>query len=82
MVPSKEEFQSWQAHPLSQWVFQAIQLSAEAQKAHWLSESWEGAKADPLLLCELRTRADAYTALEETTYEGWCAAHGVDPVTD
>jgi hypothetical protein len=82
MAPSSEEFLAWRESPVSQWIFKAVKASAQAQKAHWLTESWEGAKADPLLLCELRTRADAYTALEETTYEGWCDANGDDPVTD
>jgi hypothetical protein len=33
-------------------------------------------QADPLLLMELTTRADAYAALDETTYEQWCEANG------
>jgi hypothetical protein len=28
---------------------------------------------------ELRTRADAYRALDETTYEQWCEALGEEP---
>lgn len=59
-----------------------MRRGSEAQKSEWLARSWQGGEADPLTLCELRTRADAYLAIEETAYERWCELHGVDPVTE
>lgn len=67
---------------MTQWVLEVLRESANSHKAEWDRVSWEGGKSDPLLLCELRTRADAYRAIEETAYEGWCERAGVDPVTE
>lgn len=41
--------------------------------------SWEGNSPDPLALAELRSRADAYAAIHETTYERWCEVAGIEP---
>jgi hypothetical protein len=65
---------------MTKWVHVILRSAAEAQKAEWDKVSWEGGEASPLLLCELRTRADAYMALEETSYEQWCERAGIDPV--
>lgn len=59
-----------------------LKESATSHEAEWRKVSWEGGEADRSLLIELRTRSDAYLALEETTYEGWCASAGVDPVVE
>lgn len=42
--------------------------------------SWDQGKADPLALCELRTRADAYEALAAIDYDRLCELHGVTPL--
>ena len=70
--PSSEEFQAWRDHPLTRWVFLALERASEAQREDWLRRSWEAGEADPLALVELRTRADAYRAPFETTYEAFC----------
>jgi hypothetical protein len=44
-----------------------------------MQQSWAKGEADPELLIELRTRADAYLALVETEYEQWCEALGEPP---
>lgn len=82
MQPTAEEFQAWREHPVSQWVFQAVRTSAQAQKAAWDQAAWDSGKPDPLLLTELRTRADALNGLHETTYERWCELHGAEPKGD
>jgi hypothetical protein len=67
-----DEFQDWRDHPITQWVFAAIERHVAKQKQGWLDATWEtGATPDPLMLCELRTRADAYRAMIDTTFEGW-----------
>lgn len=70
---SEDEFLLWREHPVTQWVLAAVVAGAEAQRAEWHRLSWEAGQADPLTLIELRTRADAYMALDETTYAQWRA---------
>lgn len=81
-APTSEEFLQWRDHPVTKWAFRAVQAAAEAQKAGWLTQSWEANNPDPLVLCELRTRADAYLALYETPYEMWCELNGQEPRHD
>jgi hypothetical protein len=66
---SAEEFAQWREDPVTQGVLGTLGAMAETQKQGWLEASWEGEVADPLLLKELRTRADAYLALAEGSYE-------------
>lgn len=82
MNPTKDEFLLWQDNPITRWVVQAVKAHSQMQKDAWLSASWSKGECDSLLLTELRTRSDAYAALHETTYEGWCELHGVDPRTE
>jgi hypothetical protein len=48
---------------------QAFNIGAVAQRDGWIDASWEKGSADPLNLVELRTRADAYRAVTESTYD-------------
>lgn len=59
-------------------------LEAEAvnQEAAWRDASWVNGMANPNLLKELRTRADAYRALAELNYDGVCEALGEQPVEE
>jgi hypothetical protein len=66
---------------VTQWIKAGCLSAADHQKAHWLERSWKG-ETDPLLRMELATRADAYRALFETTYEGWSELNGHDPIYD
>lgn len=77
--PSREEFLAWRENPVSQWVFRALQAVAEVQRQGWTAASWDQGEANPLLLVELRSRADAYRAAEETNYEAFCALNEQDP---
>lgn len=78
--PTKDEFLVWKEHPVSRWVFLALQTASQAQQTAWLNQSWERGEANPLLLTELRTRADAYDALQASTYEDWCKFTGDEPL--
>jgi hypothetical protein len=68
-VITEDEFAAWKADPVTEGVLEALAAMAEAQKEGWLSASWEGGTADSILLCELKTRADAYSALAQGSYE-------------
>jgi hypothetical protein len=76
---SEEEFLLWKEHPITRWVLTAANRAAALQREAWIAKSWEQGEASPLALSELRTRADAYSALDETTYEGWRAMHDEHP---
>lgn len=77
---SREDWEAWKDNPISQWLFRATLQFSETLKAEWMSQSWGQGKADPLALCELRTRADAYEALDAMTYDRLCELHGVNPL--
>lgn len=78
-TPSREDWEAWKENPVSQFLFLALRKAAARQQAEWLSQSWQAGKADPLALCELRTRADAYLALEETDHERWIEINAEHP---
>lgn len=65
---SEDEFAQWRDDPVTVRVLAALAGMAEAQKQGWLTASWEGGASDPMLLTELKTRADAYGALAEGSY--------------
>jgi hypothetical protein len=67
--PTQEEFAAWRADPVTEWVVGELSKAAEAQKAGWVEHSWAGGVCDPVLLTELKTRADAYRSLAELSYE-------------
>ena len=73
---SEEEFLSWHDDPVTRWVLSACRKAAEENKLAWVEASWDAGNPDPLLLTELRTRADAYLALADTQYAGWLKTHG------
>jgi hypothetical protein len=69
--PTEEEYIAWRDHPVTQWILTACEAAAEENKASWVALSWEGNSADPAALLEMKTRADAYRALAQTSYDGW-----------
>lgn len=82
MPPSAEEFARWRDDDVTRWVFKALETIAAENKAAWDSASWDHGQANPLLLLELRTRADTFRALAETPYEGFCETLGEEPLSD
>lgn len=82
LAPTLDEFRQWRDNPVTKWAFRAVQEAASKNREAWISASWEAGKSDPALLSELRTRADAYAALENTTYEEWCAINRQEPCLD
>lgn len=70
-----EEFDAWLNEPVTEFVMTAALKAAEANRQAWLNASWSTGVANPQLLTELRTRADAYRALAETGFAGWASVH-------
>lgn len=71
LPPTPEEFAAWCEHPTTRWVAAAWLKAAEAQKEQWIAASWGAGDADPNLLLEWRTRADAYLAFIQTGRENY-----------
>jgi hypothetical protein len=81
-APSREEFAAWRDHPVTQFVFVALNAAAGEQRKAWDETSWEGGSADENLLLELRVRADAYNSMQEADYEGFCEWANLEPEPD
>ncbi len=73
---SAEDFEQWRDNPVTRWVMAGCRKGAEANQQAWVEASWDGGQADPATLLELRTRADAYLALCETTHDRWAEING------
>lgn len=82
MTVSAEEFARWRDDRVTRWVFQALQINMEECRQAWLNASWGTGTADPALLIELRTRADAHETLIATSYQGFCETNGEEPQHD
>lgn len=82
MPPSVEEFARWRDDSVTRWFFHAFSTIADENKALWLKASWDNGQCNPLLLKELRTRADAYMAVTDTTYEALCETNGDEAIYD
>jgi hypothetical protein len=81
-VISRDDFARWRDDPVTRWVFKALASDADAQREAWTKHSWDNGHANPATLLELRTRADAYRAMEEVSYAGLCEALGEQPRED
>lgn len=81
-APTAEEFARWRDDRVTQWIFAAIERGEEQNKQAWMDASWGQGVAAPEFLRELRTRADAYRALIDTDYAGWCEINGIEAVYD
>lgn len=75
MEVTPEDWEAWRGNPVTQWVMKALHTASEAQKAAWLAASWDKGDCSPLALVELKTRADAYSALSEVSREDLEAMH-------
>lgn len=69
MTITREEFESWRANPVTEAVFAALAQLAEEAKRKWLTLSWEGGQADPLVLADLRARAEIISDVRDVTFE-------------
>jgi hypothetical protein len=65
----RELFEEWLANPVTEHVLAKVKETAEANKAAWISMSWDGGKADQLALVELKARYEAGLDLSSITYE-------------
>lgn len=76
---SRDDFNTWRANPVTEWVFAALEANAEKQKQHWLETSWLQGVCAPEVLFELRTRVDAFNLFKELGYEEFCSVLEQEP---
>lgn len=67
--PTAEDFEAWRDNPVTQWVMRGLDDVSSRCRQTWLEASWGRGEVDPILLCELKTRADAYQAIQGSSYE-------------
>ncbi len=60
-----EQFEEWLAHPVTEHVLKRVGELAEANKQKWMDESWVAGKCDPMMLIDLKARAEAAKDLSE-----------------
>lgn len=65
----REAFEEWLAHPVTEHVLKRVGELAEANKQKWMDESWGSGKCDPMMLIDLKARAEAARDLSELKYE-------------
>lgn len=82
MTPTVEEFARWRDDSVTGWVFKALARNAEECRQTWDSASWGHGHANPTLLTEMRTRADALRSIIDADYEAFCQTLGEEPIYD
>ncbi len=65
----RESFDEWLAHPVTEAVLKRVGELAERNKQQWISDSWDAGKCDPMVLIDLKARAEAAKDLSELRYE-------------
>ncbi len=65
----KDDFDIWLAHPVTRHVFDLLTRKADEAKRAWAVASWDKGNNDPLLLADLRARAELLTDITELTHE-------------
>lgn len=73
---TREEYDSWLADPITQWVFRGCRRAAAAEQAEWQRVSWSNGVANQRVLDQLRDRASALTELCENDFENWADWNG------
>ncbi len=61
----REMFEEWLAHPVTEHVLKRVGELADANKQKWIDESWGAGKCDPMMLIDLKARAEAAKDLSE-----------------
>lgn len=75
MKIEKDDFEQWRDHPVTEQVFAAVRKLAERSKEKWVEFSWGGGNPDPLMLADLRARAEIANDLCELTFEEFEELH-------
>lgn len=69
MKITKEDFESWRDNIVTEEVFRAFDRLGERAKQTWLAASWGKGRCDPVLLADLRARAEVVEDFRKLSYE-------------
>lgn len=69
MKVSKEDFELWRDNIVTEEVFRAFDRLGERAKLTWLSASWGKGNCDPVLLADLRARAEVVEDFRKMSFE-------------
>lgn len=69
MKITKEDFESWRDNIVTEEVFRAFDRLGERAKQTWLAASWGKGNCDPVLLADLRARAEVVEDFRKLSYE-------------
>lgn len=79
---SREEFEAWAEHPVSQWILKAFGSQADALREDWIEGAWEADRLDPVEKTRAHTRWDILSQIGALTYETACAYAGQEQTED
>ena len=65
----RDDFDAWLANPVTEQVLKHVADIATQAKDEWMRLSWGGGNPDPLLLADLRAKAQIASDLANFTYE-------------
>jgi len=65
----RESFEEWLANPVTEHVLKRVGALAEQNRQKWIDESWGAGNCDPMVLVELKARAQAAMDLSDIRYE-------------
>jgi hypothetical protein len=66
---TKDDFELWHAHPVTEAVRHALTILAERNKQKWIEISWLGGETRVEVLADLRARYETAQDLSELTFE-------------
>lgn len=69
MKISKEDFEAWRDHIVTEQVFFAFDRLGDRARRQWMSASWDNGKCDPVLLADLRARAEVVEDFRKLSFE-------------
>ena len=69
MKITKEDFEGWRNNLVTEEVFRAFDRLGERAKQTWLAASWGKGQCDPVLLADLRARAEVVEDFRKLEFE-------------
>ena len=66
---TREDYDAWREHPVTEAVHEALKRKADGAKAAWLDASWDAGQVSPELLADLRATANICNDIRGLTFD-------------
>lgn len=66
---TEDEFSAWRESPITEAVFMALGIKVSEARDRWMDASWKQGNPDPMLLVDLRARAEIAADIIELTHD-------------